>query len=250
MSTIRLLPRSRALLCVMAFGLAVAPLACDGGKKADTKTDTKTAETKTETKQAETKEADAKQAEAHAPAAEAKLGELAPEFELNDLDGKPHKLADYKGKVVVLEWFNPGCPFVKHAHGEGPLKDMAKKVVSDDVAWLSINSGAPGKQGHGVEANKAAAAEWAMENPILLDESGEVGHKYGATNTPHIFIVDKEGKLAYAGAPDNAPVGEVKNEGEAFTDYIGPVLAALKDGKPVEQPETRAWGCSVKYDKV
>ncbi len=252
MSTTR--PFHHLLWPALALGLAFAPIACDGGKggdakKADaTKTDAKKADAKkADAKAADAKQADAKKTKPPAPAPEAKLGEPAPDFELKDLDGNPHKLSDHKGKVVVLEWFNPGCPFVKHAHGEGPLKDMAKKAMADGVVWLSINSGGPGKQGHGVEANKAGAKEWAMENPILIDESGEVGRKYGATNTPHMFVVDKEGKLAYAGAVDNAPIGEVKTEGEAYTNYVEPVLAALKDGKPVEKPETRAWGCSVKY---
>lgn len=142
--------------------------------------------------------------------ATAEIGQPAPDFELKDLEGNPVKLADYKGKTVVLEWFNPGCPFVKYAHGEGPLKSMAKDSMAKngELVWLAINSGAPGKQGTGLDTNKAAASEWAMEHPVLLDEDGKVGRAYGAKTTPHVFVVDKEGKLAYRGGVDDAPLGE------------------------------------------
>ena len=142
--------------------------------------------------------------------ASAKLGEAAPAFSLPDLEGKPIALADFAGKTVVLEWFNPDCPFVKYAHGEaGPLRSMAKQQ-GDAVVWLAINSGAPGKQGAGVERNREAKQEYAIEHAILLDESGAVGRSYGATNTPHLFVIDPAGKLVYAGALDNAPMGQIK----------------------------------------
>lgn len=142
--------------------------------------------------------------------ATAKLGQPAPAFSLPDLDGKTIGLADFAGKTVVLEWFNPDCPFVKYAHGEGgPLRTMAKDR-GDEIVWLAINSGAPGKQGAGAERNREAKQEYAIEHAILLDESGTVGRAYGATNTPHMFVIDSSGKLVYAGALDNAPLGEVK----------------------------------------
>jgi peroxiredoxin len=142
------------------------------------------------------------------PTAPAKPGDVAPPFSLPDLDGKQVGLADFAGKTVVLEWFNPDCPFVKYAHGEGgPLRTMAKQR-GDAVVWLAINSGAPGKQGTGVARNREAMAEYGIEHAILLDESGDVGRAYGATNTPHMFVIDPSGKLAYAGALDNAPMGE------------------------------------------
>jgi hypothetical protein len=143
-------------------------------------------------------------------AATAKLGEAAPAFSLPDLEGKTVNLSDFAGKTVVLEWFNPDCPFVKYAHGEdGPLRTLAKDR-SGEVVWLAINSGAPGKQGAGAERNREATKEYAIEHPILLDESGSVGQAYGATNTPHMFVIDGSGKLVYAGALDNAPMGKVK----------------------------------------
>ncbi len=143
------------------------------------------------------------------PSATAKLGEPAPAFALPDVDGKTLSLAEFAGKTVVLEWFNPDCPFVKYAHAEaGPLRTMAKDRGSE-IVWLAINSGAPGKQGAGAERNREAKQEYAIEHPILLDESGAVGRSYGATNTPHMFVIDPSGKLTYAGALDNAPMGTV-----------------------------------------
>jgi peroxiredoxin len=139
----------------------------------------------------------------------ATIGEPAPGFSLPDLDGKTVSLADFAGKTVVLEWFNPDCPFVKYAHTEGPLAAMAVEQSEAGVVWLAINSGAPGKQGAGVERNREAAAEWKMSHPILLDEDGKVGHAYGATTTPHMFVIDGAGKLVYAGGLDNAPLGRV-----------------------------------------
>lgn len=138
----------------------------------------------------------------------AKLGEPAPAFELPDLDGNLVSLASFAGKTIVLEWFNPDCPFVKYAHGEGPLADLAAKQ-GDDVVWIAINSGAPGKQGHGAARNREAKAEWKLDHAILLDESGVVGHQYGATTTPHMFVIDPAGTLVYAGGLDNAPLGRV-----------------------------------------
>lgn len=149
-----------------------------------------------------------KYADAGQPAT-AKIGEPAPAFSLPDLDGKTVSLADFAGKTVVLEWFNPGCPFVKYAHGDGPLATMAAEQSKGGIVWLAINSGAPGKQGTGVERNREAAGEWKLEHPILLDEDGKVGHAYGATSTPHMFVIDGAGKLVYAGGLDNAPLGRV-----------------------------------------
>ncbi|MCA9629415.1 MAG: thioredoxin family protein [Myxococcales bacterium] len=178
----------------------------------------------------------------------AKVGEAAPDFELKDLDGKSVKLSDYKGKVVVLEWFNPGCPFVKAAHKRGSLVDTAKKETAKGVVWLAINSGAPGKQGHGIEANKQGSTEFGMTNPVLLDEDGKVGKAYGAKHTPHMFVIDKAGKLAYAGAIDNSPDGEGESPKDGkLINYVEEALSDIAAGKPVRTPTTEAYGCSVKY---
>lgn len=185
--------------------------------------------------------------EAAAPAAE--IGKPAPAFALKDLDGKSVELASFKGKTVVLEWFNPECPFVKKSHGDkGSLKGTAKRFAAKDVVWLSVNSGAPGKQGAGAETNKAGKSTFGMENPILLDEEGKVGKLYGATNTPHMFVIDKTGVLAYAGAIDNSPDGEGESpEGGKLVNYVEQAIGELDAGKPVSVSRTKAYGCSVKY---
>jgi peroxiredoxin len=178
----------------------------------------------------------------------ADVGAAAPAFTLKDLDGKTVSLADFKGKTVVLEWFNPECPFVKASHTKGSLVDFAKQQRKAGVVWLSINSGAAGKQGFGVEKNRAGAKALGVENPILLDESGTVGHAYGATNTPHLFIVDAKGTLVYRGAPDNSPDGEkAAPEGGTLVGYAEAALADLAAGRPVKVAQTKAYGCSVKY---
>ncbi|PRP89995.1 putative peroxiredoxin bcp [Enhygromyxa salina] len=141
--------------------------------------------------------------------ATAVLGQPAPAFTLPDLDGAQVSLADFAGKTVVLEWFNPDCPFVRYAHGEGPLATLGNEQTKAGVVWLAINSGAPGKQGAGVERNKQAKAEWKIEHPILIDEDGAVGHSYGAKTTPHMFVINPAGELVYAGGLDNAPLGRV-----------------------------------------
>lgn len=197
-------------------------------------------------------------AAAPAPAAlttKAELGKPAPDFTLTDVDGKTHTLSGLKGKTVVLEWFNPDCPFVKHARGEGELKAMASKVMGESLVWLSVNSNAPGKQGHGLERNKAAVAEYGIQNPLLLDESGSVGKAYGAEKTPHLFIVSKDGTLLYRGAIDNAPVGKIDPERPKLPDgkegeLVNYVRAALEDydaSRALRLPETEAYGCTVKY---
>ena len=181
-----------------------------------------------------------------APGAKAELGKAAPDFTLTDLDGNAVKLSSFKGKTVVLEWFNPGCPFVKQNHVHGPLKDMAARVTPTGVVWLSINSAAQGKQGHGKEENVKGRDTFGMKNPILLDESGDVGHAYGAKSTPHMFVIDKEGTLVYRGAIDNAPDGDPRGSDKVI-NYVDAALADLAAGRPVAQSQTDSYGCSVKY---
>lgn len=175
----------------------------------------------------------------------AEVGQPAPGFTLKDLDGETYSLADLKGKTVVLEWFNPGCPYVVGAYEGGPLATMVAEAQEKGVVWLAINSGAPGKQGHGVEVNREARSSWSMPHPILLDEDGAVGRSYGAKVTPHMYVINPEGVLTYAGALDNAPRNKVPESGHiAFThDAITATLA----GEPVRASKTQAWGCTVKY---
>jgi hypothetical protein len=192
---------------------------------------------------------------APAPAVAAALGKPAPDFTLTDTEGQRHQLSQLRGKTVVLEWFNPDCPFVKHAHGKGPLVDMAKKYQGPTLVWLSINSGAPGQQGHGKQRNSEARREYSMQNPVLLDADGVVGHTYGAAKTPHLFVVDANGVLVYRGGLDNAPIGVPDaerprpagaNEGE-LVPYLANALADLQAGRAIGMADTPPYGCSVKY---
>jgi peroxiredoxin len=178
--------------------------------------------------------------------AKAEIGKAAPTFTLTDTDGKTHALQQYldDGKVVVLEWFNPQCPFVvKHHEHNSTMHDTYKAFADEDVVWLAINSGAPGKQGHGLDLNKKMKTEWEMAYPILMDESGDVGRMYEAKTTPHMFVITAEGVLAYDGAIDNnrspRTVGDV--------NYVHNALKAVLAGETVAEAKTRPYGCSVKY---
>jgi peroxiredoxin len=188
-----------------------------------------------------------------APAAVAKvpgaeLGSPAPEFTLPDLDGHPVSLSAFKGKTVVLEWFNPDCPFVKLSHTKGSLVGLAEKHTKAGVVWLAINSGAPGKQGHGAETNRAGVKAYAMQHPVLVDEDGKVGRAYGAARTPHLFVINPSGELVYKGAIDNSPDGErASAPGGNVINYLEQALEDVALGKPVRTPQTEAYGCSVKY---
>ena len=185
----------------------------------------------------------------NAPAAgSASVGKTAPDFTLKDLEGREVSLASFRGKVVVLEWFNPGCPFVKASHNKGSLKGTAKKHAANGVVWLAVNSSAQGKQGFEPSVNRDAAKAFGLEHPILRDETGVVGRAYGATNTPNMFVIDKNGVLVYAGAIDNSPDGE----GEAPTsgslvNYVDAALEDLTAGRAVKTPVTKPYGCGVKY---
>jgi peroxiredoxin len=186
-----------------------------------------------------------------AVAGSASIGKPAPQFTLTDLAGKRISLSELAGKPVVLEWFNPGCPFVQKSHTAGSLKGLAAKHAGNSVAWLAINSGAPGKQGHGRDANREAAKEFGLTHPVLLDESGAVGTAYGAEHTPHMYVIDEKGMLVYRGAIDNSPDGEGESpQGGQLVNYVDAALADLAAGRPVKNAETEAYGCSVKYPSM
>ncbi len=173
------------------------------------------------------------------------VGQPAPDFTLTDTDGATRSLAEQRGQVVVLEWFNPDCPFVKKAYTGGPQPDLAARWTDAEVVWWAINSGAEGKQGHGIERNQQARTDYAMSYPILLDESGDVGRMYGARTTPQMFVIAPDGTVAYAGALDNAPLSRVPRSGhQAWTDQA---LQAVTAGQSVGTSQTKSWGCSVKY---
>jgi peroxiredoxin len=176
------------------------------------------------------------------------IGKPAPDFTLNDLDGRSVHLADTRGSVVVLEWFNPQCPFVNKAHTKGSLRDTAWRHAAAGVVWLGIDSAAPAKQGYEPEAIRAAIQRFGLAHPILRDESGAVGRAYGATNTPHMFVIDKSGTLVYEGAIDNSPDAEGESpQGGSLVNYVDAALDDLAAGRPVRTPRTQAYGCGVKY---
>ncbi|MEO0513193.1 MAG: redoxin domain-containing protein [Planctomycetota bacterium] len=194
-----------------------------------------------------------------------KVGEMAPDFTLTDVHGVEHKLSEYRGKTVVLEWFNPDCPFVKKFHKNsqvmadtfaawGGVMNTDGDVVARgpeaeanelDVVFLAINSGAEGKQGYGLERNALATVEYRIQYPVLLDESGKVGKTYGSTRTPEIFIVDADGKIAYHGPIDNNQSGRTIGD----TNYIATALTQIAAGETVVTPTIAPYGCGVKYAK-
>ncbi len=176
------------------------------------------------------------------------VGKPAPEFTLTDSDGKTHNLADFKGKIVVLEWLNHGCPFVKKHYDSGNMPSLQKKYTGQGVVWLSIVSSAPGKQGHmsTAETNKAKMEKKSASTAVLIDEKGTVGKLYDAKRTPEMFIVGKDGTLIYAGAIDDKPSPDPADVAGA-KNYVAQALDEALAGKPVSEPATTAYGCSVKY---
>lgn len=171
----------------------------------------------------------------------------AGNFRLTDMNGKPVQLSDYRGRIVVLEWNNPGCPFVQK-HYAGNMQKTQAAARRDGAVWLTINSGAPGKQGHmtGPEARRFVADVKAQPTAYLLDPEGKVGRGYAAKTTPHMYIVDAKGVLRYQGGIDDKPTAE-KADIATARNHVLAALAELKAGKPVSVAETRPYGCSVKY---
>jgi len=172
------------------------------------------------------------------------VGETAPAFQLKDLDGKTHSLADYKGKVVVLEWLNPNCPFSDRHAREKTMSSLAQKY--GQVAWLGINSTSAS---HRDFLQPAEHKAWAKKNgvtyTVLYDETGKVGKAYDAKTTPHMFIVDEQGRIAYNGAIDDDPSG--RTAAAQRTNYVGGGLIAELAGKKLDPAATKPYGCSVKY---
>ncbi|OPZ24725.1 MAG: thiol-disulfide oxidoreductase [Lentisphaerae bacterium ADurb.BinA184] len=178
----------------------------------------------------------------------AKVGTLAPAFALPDPAGTAHSLEQYKGKIVVLEWVNYDCPFVKKHYGADAMQSLQRELTGKGIVWLTICSSAPGKQGH-YEAAKwpgLVAERKAAPSAVLLDPDGKVGKLYNAKTTPHMFIIGTDGKLAYQGAIDDKPSFNPDTLKDA-RNYVREAVTALLDGKPLPVAETQAYGCSVKY---
>ena len=163
-------------------------------------------------------------------------------------NGKTVKLSDFRGKTVVLEWTNDGCPYVKKHYGSGNMQSLQKDAAARGAVWLTIVSSAPGKQGYvdGAGANALTASRGAAPAAVLLDAQGAVGHLYDARTTPHMFIVNAEGTLVYMGGIDDKATTEAGDIAGA-KNYVRAALDEIAAGKPVAEAVTRPYGCSVKY---
>ncbi len=175
-------------------------------------------------------------------------GQPAPAFSAKDTKGKMHNLADYKGKVVILEWLNHDCPFVKKHYNSGNMQKLQAFAAEKSIVWLSIISSAPGKQGYCTpeQADALAAEKKAVPAAILLDPEGEVGKLYEAKTTPHMYIIDTAGTLVYNGAIDDIRSSNVEDIAKA-KNYVRAALDEMLAGKQVTDKTSQPYGCTVKY---
>ena len=180
--------------------------------------------------------------------ADAVPGQAAPDFSLKDAQGRPHALSKLKGQVVVLEWVNPECPFVKKHYGSQNMQKLQKAYGAKGVTWLLVNSSAPGKQGHLTTTSGPAFVKdsGAAAAALLFDHDGQVGRLYGAKTTPHMYVIDRAGKLAYAGAIDDKPSTD-PDDIPGARNYVSDALDAVLQDKAVATASTAPYGCSVKY---
>ncbi len=180
--------------------------------------------------------------------AAAAVGQATPDFTLRDTDGKPVRLSDFRGRHVVLEWTNPGCPFVQKHYRSGNLPALQKEAVAKNVVWLTINSTA---SEHGDYLSPPQLARWmgeqrAAASAALMDEDGRVGHAFGARTTPHMYLIDPQGRLIYAGGIDSIPSARVDDIARA-TNHVRQALDEALNGRPLSRPTTPPYGCSIKY---
>jgi peroxiredoxin len=182
------------------------------------------------------------------PASNAIVGKPAPGFSLPDSTGKTHSLSDYKGKIIVLEWLNHGCPFVRKHYNSGNMQKLQKTYGAKGVIWFSIISSAPGKQGYMTpeEATESVQQKNAAPKAVLLDPEGTVGKLYGAKTTPHMFIIDSDGVLVYNGGIDDIRSTNTDDIAKA-KNYVQMALDELLAGKEVTVQTSQPYGCSVKY---
>lgn len=176
------------------------------------------------------------------------VGSAAPDFSVSDSKGKTQSVSQYKGKYVVLEWFNPDCPFVKKHYGGGNMQKLQKELTGKGVIWLSVDSSAPGKDGNlSPEEGEKKMTEWKTHSTaLLLDADGKAGQAYGAKNTPHMFVINPEGKIIYEGAIDSKASPNPADI-PSSTNYVKAALDEALAGKPVSTANTKPYGCSVKY---
>jgi peroxiredoxin len=180
--------------------------------------------------------------------AAATVGAPAPTWSLVSSTGPTISLADHKGKIVILEWTNHDCPYVRKHYDTSNMQNLQREATGQGVVWLTVISSAPGTQGYvsAGEANELTKTRKAAPTAVLFDPTGVVGKAYGATNTPHMYVITKDGGLAYAGAIDDKPTTR-KGDVESAQSYVRPALAAVTTGQPVKVPVTRAYGCTIKY---
>ena len=176
------------------------------------------------------------------------VGQSAPDFVLQDANGKTVKLSDYRGKHVVLEWTNPGCPYVRKHYNSGNMPATQNEAVAKGVVWLTINST---EKASGDYLEPARLVAWnnqrkAQPTAVLMDEEGTAGRAYGARTTPHMYIVDPQGRLIYAGGIDSIPSSDPADIQKAV-NYVRQGLNEALAGKPISAPTSRAYGCSIKY---
>jgi peroxiredoxin len=180
--------------------------------------------------------------------AAATVGQPAPAFSVVDTQGKTVSLADFKGRHVVLEWVNPGCPFVQKHYTSGNMQGTQKEATAKGVVWLAVNSTATDASDYKAPADMAAwmREQKAAATATLMDADGKLGRAYGARTTPHMYLIDPAGKLVYAGAIDSKPTGRVADIAGA-TNYVKQAVGEALAGKPVSTAQTTAYGCSIKY---
>ncbi len=181
-------------------------------------------------------------------AAAPRVGEPAPAFQGIDTEGKTHRLADYRGKTVVLEWTNHDCPFVRKHYIAGNMQAQQREAAAQGIVWLSVISSAPGKQGHvsAAEADGLTRSRNAAPTAVILDPSGEIGRAYSARTTPHMYVIDEAGKLVYMGGIDSITSSNPTDIPRA-NRHVRVALQDLAAGKSVSTPVTKPYGCSVKY---
>ena len=176
------------------------------------------------------------------------IGQPAPAFTGIDTAGNTHALSDFLGKTVVLEWTNHDCPYVRKHYNADNMQAQQRQATADGIVWLSVISSAPGKQGHvsPTQADELTASRNAAPTAVLIDESGEIGRAYKARTTPHMYIIDKDGTLAYMGGIDSVPSASLADI-EKATQYVPAALAQVMQGNAADPAVTRPYGCSVKY---
>jgi peroxiredoxin len=182
------------------------------------------------------------------PARAAKVGEVAPDFTATDTYGKVHKLSDYAGKFVVLEWHNRECPYTHKHYASGNMQRLQKEWTAKGVVWFTVISSAPGQRGYVTadEENQYVRKVDASATAVLLDPKGDLGHLYGAKTTPHMFLISPQGILVYNGAIDDKPTTDLADIATA-RNYVSMALQEAMAGQPVSVPTSRPYGCSVKY---